>query len=338
MATRLLQQYIIFPSRQTLMGHAQLPEPPDNTFYTDKSSKRSMAALIGCSGWSYDDWVGRFYPAELAKKKGEWLSYYAKFFPTVEINSTFYRVPNDFMVRSWIEKGKQKPGFEFSVKLPQIITHESILKEDAEKAAAQASSFEGICVKPLYDAGLLGGVLVQLTPYFKLEGRESLGRLRALFQMLNTDSYDYAVEFRHRSWLNERGNELAADALEALQEFGVANVILDGPGFPVTRSLTAKHAYVRFHGRNYDIWFKEESEDDYRLNRYDYLYTHDQLTPWEPRLREVIANSERARIYFNNHGRAKAVKNAFQMMDMLELPHEEKDIDIQDQMKLDKFD
>jgi len=296
-----------------------------------------MAALIGCSGWSYDDWVGRFYPTELAKKKGEWLSYYSRYFLTTEINSTFYRVPNEFMVRSWIERGRQKQGFEFSVKLPQMVTHESILKDDAEKAAAQASSFEAICVKPLADAGLLGAVLIQLTPYFKLEGRESLAKLRALFEILNTDSYDYAVEFRHRSWLNERGNELAADVLETLQEFGVANAIVDGPGFPMTRSLTAKHAYVRFHGRNYDIWFKDEAEDDYRINRYDYLYSREELEPWVPRLTEMITNSERTRIYFNNHGNAKAVKNAFQMMDLLGIPHEEKDVDIQDQMKLGGF-
>lgn len=296
-----------------------------------------MAALIGCSGWSYDDWVGRFYPAELAKKKGEWLSYYARYFSTTEINSTFYRVPNEFMVRSWIERGRQKQGFEFSVKLPQMVTHESILKDDVEKAAAQASSFEAMCVRRLADAGLLGAVLIQLTPYFKLEGRESLRKLRALFDMLDTDSYDYAVEFRHRSWLNERGNELAADVLETLQEFGVANAIVDGPGFPMTRSLTAKHAYVRFHGRNYDIWFKDEVEDDYRINRYDYLYSREELEPWVPRLLEMTANSEKTRIYFNNHGNAKAVKNAFQMMDLLGIPHEQKDVDIQDQMKLGGF-
>jgi uncharacterized protein YecE (DUF72 family) len=296
-----------------------------------------MAALVGCSGWSYDDWVGRFYPNEMAAKKGDWFSYYSRYFSTVEVNSTFYHIPNEFMVKSWIEKARQRMGFEFSVKLPQMITHELILKDSAEKAVAQASSFEAICVKPLAEAGLLGGVLIQLSPYFKMTDRESLGRLRALFQMLDTDAHRYAIEFRHRSWLNERGNEITSDAIEVLQEFKVANVIIDGPGFPMTRSLTAKHAYVRFHGRNYDIWFKDEKEDDYRINRYDYLYDHDQLSSWEPRLSEMISNCENAWIYFNNHGRAKAVKNAFQMMDVLGIPHEEKDIDIQDQMTLGGF-
>ena len=61
--------------------------------------------LIGCSGWSYEDWVGRFYPVNLARKKEEWLRYYANYFTTVEINSTFYRPPNEFIVNGWIKKG-----------------------------------------------------------------------------------------------------------------------------------------------------------------------------------------------------------------------------------------
>lgn len=255
----------------------------------------------------------------------------------MEINSTFYRVPNEFVVKSWIEKGSQRPGFEFSVKLPQMITHESILKDAAERAATLASSFEQLCVRPLSDASLLGGVLIQLSPHFRHESAASLGRLRALFQLLDTDTYAYAVEFRHRSWLNEKGNEVVSDALEVLQEFDVANVIVDGPGFPITRSLTSKDAYVRMHGRNYDIWFKDEAEDDYRINRYDYLYTSEQLKSWQPRLEEIVANCDKARIYFNNHGRAKSVKNAFQMMDLLGIAHESKDIDIQDQMTLSGF-
>ncbi|MHB8117895.1 MAG: DUF72 domain-containing protein [Methanothrix sp.] len=76
-----------------------------------------MTILVGCSGWSYDDWVGRFYPMELAKKKGEWFSYYAKYFQTVEINSTFYRPPGELQVQSWIKKAKDLKGFEYSVTL-----------------------------------------------------------------------------------------------------------------------------------------------------------------------------------------------------------------------------
>jgi uncharacterized protein YecE (DUF72 family) len=73
------------------------------------SGRSAMSILVGCSGWSYDDWAGRFYPMELAKKKGEWLTYYAQFFDTVEINSTYYRPPGERQVQSWIKKVKDKP-------------------------------------------------------------------------------------------------------------------------------------------------------------------------------------------------------------------------------------
>jgi uncharacterized protein YecE (DUF72 family) len=94
----------------------------------------TMTILVGCSGWSYDDWVGRFYPMDLARKKGEWFSYYAQFFKTVEINSTFYRPPGDRQVQSWIKKAKDLQGFEYSVKVPQLVTHKALVEDDLERA------------------------------------------------------------------------------------------------------------------------------------------------------------------------------------------------------------
>lgn len=296
-----------------------------------------MAALIGCSGWSYDDWIERFYPASIGSKKSEWLAYYAKFFPTVEINSTFYRVPNSDIVKAWIEKGSKIGKFEFSVKMPEVVTHESIVNGSAEKAAAQASSFETICIEPLANAGLLGSVLVQLSPKFTFDDEKSLNKLRALFEVVNHEKFSYATEFRHRTWLNEAGTDLKADVLDLLREFKITNVIVDGPGFPITRSLTSNVAYVRFHGRNYDIWFRDEKEDDYRINRYDYLYSDEQLNIWKPKIQELMENADQVRVYFNNHGRAKAVKNALFMMDLIGIPHEQKEIIIQDQMTLGEF-
>jgi uncharacterized protein YecE (DUF72 family) len=299
-----------------------------------------MAILIGCSGWSYDDWIERFYPSSMGGKKSEWLGYYGKFFPTVEINSTFYRVPTDDIVRAWVEKGSKIGKFEFSVKMPDIVTHESIVGGSAEKAAAQASSFETICIEPLYNAGLLGSVLIQLSPEFVLDGERSLGKLRTVFEMIRHERFSYATEFRHRSWLNDAGTDLKSDVLDLLKEFKVANVIVDGPGFPITRSLTSNIAYVRFHGRNYDLWFKDEEEfdkDDRRLNRYDFLYSDEQLGLWKSKMEELMQNADQVRVYFNNHGRAKAVKNALQMMDLLGIAHEQKEIEIQEQAKLGEF-
>jgi uncharacterized protein YecE (DUF72 family) len=295
-----------------------------------------MAIMVGCSGWSYDDWVGRFYPIELARKKGEWFSYYSEYFNTVEINSTFYRPPNDFQVQSWIKKARDKKCFEYSVKMPQLVTHRSMVEGDLKKASFWASSFEKICVKPLAEAGLMGCVLLQLSPYFKNEG-SSLCILKGLLDAVSTVEHNYAVEFRHRSWLNESRKEVDSAALDVLKERNVANVLLDGPGLPVTNVETADHAYARFHGRNYDIWFKEEAEDDHRLNRYDYLYDKQQLLPWVSRIRDADIKAAKVRIYFNNHARAKAIKNAFQLMDMLLIEHKSKDIRLQDQFTLGEF-
>ena len=292
-----------------------------------------MKIAVGCSGWSFDDWVGRFYPVELGKKKGEWFAYYSQFFPTVEINSTFYRPPNEFLVRNWVAKAKDVEGFEYSVKMPQLVTHESLVKGEVAKASEQAASFEKICVEPLAAAEKMGCVLLQLSPYFKNEGT-SLHALTSVLDAVDTGKYNYAVEFRHRTWLDEGKREVSAAALEALRERNVAIVLLDGPGFPITKAETADHAYVRFHGRNYDIWYRDEPEDDARLNRYDYLYTEDQLRHWVPRIKEAETRTKKVRVFFNNHGFGKSAKNALQMMDLLGIQHRQKEFKITSQNKL----
>jgi len=295
-----------------------------------------MTILVGCSGWSYDDWVGAFYPAELAKKKREWFDYYAQYFTTVEINSTFYRPPGELQVNSWIKKAKNKMGFEYSLKVPQLVTHKALVEGDKEKAIIWATSFEKTCVMPLAEAGLLGGVLLQLSPYFKSEG-SALDTLKGVLDAVSHQDFDYAVEFRHRSWLGESKKEIDPATLEALRDRNVANVLIDGPGLHVGTEQTADHAYLRFHGRNYDIWYRDEKEDDHRLDRYDYLYKRDQLEPWVPQIKEAELKEAKVRIYFNNHARAKSVRNAFLLMDMLLIEHKQKEIKSQDQFTLGEF-
>lgn len=299
-----------------------------------------MTILVGCSGWSYDDWVGKFYPLNLAGKKGEWFSYYADYFQTVEINSTFYRPPGELQVQSWIKKAKDLKGFEYSVKVPQLVTHKALVDGDVERAIFWAASFEKSCVKPLAEAGLLGGVLLQLSPYFKNDA-SAFAALKGLLDSLSFKEYNYAVEFRHRSWLCDSQKAIDPAVLQALSERNVANVLIDGPGIHAGREQTANHAYVRFHGRNYDIWYqgedKGEKEDYHRLNRYDYLYKKDQLETWVPRIKEAELKAAKVRVYFNNHARSKSVKNAFLLMDMLLIEHRSKEIRLQDQFTLGEF-
>jgi uncharacterized protein YecE (DUF72 family) len=292
-----------------------------------------MTILVGCRGRSYDDWVDGFYPIELANKKGAWFDYYAQYFRTVEINSTFYRPPGEFQVNAWIKKGKDKKGFEYSLKVPQLVTHKALVEGDKEKAIFWATSFEKTCVKPLAEAGLLGGVLFQLSPFYRNEG-PALENLKGVFDVVSHQEFDYAVshqefdyavEFRHDSWLDASRKEIDAEALEILRERNVAKVLIDGPGLHLGSGQTANHSYLRFHGRNYDIWYKEEKEDDHRLDRYDFLYKKDQLDSWVPQIREAELKVTKVRIYFNNHARAKSVRNAFLLMDMLLIEHKEKE-------------
>lgn len=292
--------------------------------------------LTGCSGWSYTDWVDRFYPRELAGRHSEWLRYYAGYFATTEVNSTFYSLPPKSMVDAWISKTRDVERFEFSLKLPKSITHEKLPGGDIEGVASDYLQFTQNCTKPLLDAGKLGAVLIQLPPQLGFSG-ESMTDLEKAFEIISDGRTQFAVEFRNRGWLDTGGRELRAEAIELLDSFGFCTVITDGPAFPSTTAMTADHAYLRFHGRNVDIWYTGADEDDSRINRYDYLYSRGELEGWASRIRSISELVGTARIYFNNHGRAKAAKNALETMDLLGIGHPPKDIRILDQSKLGSF-
>jgi uncharacterized protein YecE (DUF72 family) len=307
---------------------------------------------IGTSGWSYDDWVGPFYPEPLRTKKKDWLEFYGKHFDTVEINSTFYRMPNEWMVKRWVDVGCQLDSFEFSLKLPQAVTHETLVEDRVQDAKKIAEDFEYQVVAPLFDGGLLGCILIQLSPYFqkhdKKTGGDNLVRLEGLFETLSTKEYDYVVELRHSSWLNADRSDLEPEALKLLSEHRVGICKTDGPGFPLTKSETAPHGYIRFHGRNKDIWFKSKKfeaekkasggKSDERFNRYDYLYSKDELNYWVPMVKEALErDGSKERLYFNNHPHGSAVQNAFMMMDLVGLPRKIGDFKMQKQYKIDSF-
>lgn len=307
---------------------------------------------IGTSGWSYDDWVGPFYPEELRRRKSDWLAYYGKHFYTTEINSTFYRMPSPNMVERWINVGNKLNGFEFSVKLPQAVTHEALVEGRDDEAQNTARDFEDIVLEPLAENNLCGAVLIQLSPFFtrfnKKTNEDNLERLEQLFRSFSYDKYMYVAEFRHSSWLNQNQEDLADDTLKLLNSNNIGLCKTDGPGFPKTRSDTAPFGYFRFHGRNSDIWFKgkkfeEEKKSgvstDKRLNRYDYSYSEDELKYWVPMVKKSVAGkkSGKSRIFFNNHPHGQAVQNAFMMMDLMGLPRKLKDVKLQKQFKIDSF-
>ena len=148
-----------------------------------------MEYYLGCSGWSYDGWKGRFYPKELDNRY--WLSYYSQIFDFVEIDSTFYRIPSKFMVNNWSKRTPE--SFRFAVKFPKIITHDKRLK-DVEK---DIERFYDV-MEPLYDKIIV--FLIQLPP--SLQIAEGLDLIKNLQYQLDP-SFRYAIEVRHYSWFNE---------------------------------------------------------------------------------------------------------------------------------------
>jgi uncharacterized protein YecE (DUF72 family) len=313
-----------------------------------------MGIRIGSCGWQYDDWVGPFYPPEKRDRKGEWLEYYGRFFDCVEIDSSFYSVPGRHTVDAWIKKGNRirsgygGPGaprgagdFEFSLKMNQDVTHLKMVEGSAGEAVARARDFETSVCRPLADNGLLGAVLLQLSPYFPMVGKDQRSNvpiLQEILEGLATDKYRYVVEFRHRTWLNSARKEIAPEALELLRGRRAAVCILDGPGFPTTHAQTADHAYIRFHGRNEDIWYKKDKpEGDTRINRYDYLYKEEELNPWVDELRSIDERAREVRVVFNNHGHAKAVHNGLQLRKMLGVEAPGKESAIPKKITLDSF-
>ena len=153
------------------------------------ATNKLLQLYIGCSGWSYSSWQGPFYPANLENK--HWLSYYSQVFNYVEIDSTFYRIPNEFMVKNWARK--TPANFRFTAKFPKIITHDKKLK-NVEK---ELTLFYSV-MKPLKNKLL--ALLIQFPPYLKItEGLEALKQYDFFFD----DNFRYTVEVRHPSWFSD---------------------------------------------------------------------------------------------------------------------------------------
>lgn len=137
------------------------------------------------------------------------------------------------------------------------------------------------------------------------------------------------MELRNKTWIE--GNHLNPKIRAVFEELDVACCMVDGPGFPPIFENTASHAYLRFHGHRKDVWFKGESG----MERYDYEYSLDELSPWAERVEEL--GEETVRIYFNNHPKGKAPKNAMTLMDHLGIAGPRKPVVIQEQKKLEFY-
>ena len=254
--------------------------------------------LIATSGYSYDDWKGVFYPEELPK--GEFLRYYALFFPFVELNFSYYAMPKASNLAGIASRTPD--SFRFSIKAHKSLTHElgPGWKDDA---TAFVRSLE-----PLFSSGRLIAVLVQLPFSFHHtpENRAYLARLLSALAPL-----PIVVEFRNDEWSGDR-------VYDELDRRGVGIVMVDRPDLPglpgPDERVTGDIAYFRFHGRNANEWWNGDA-----TSRYDYLYTREELGAVSTRLRSM-AKKGTLFIAFNNHARGNAVKNSRELKEILE-PH-----------------
>jgi len=255
---------------------------------------------VGPAGWSYADWGGIVYPARRPRGFHE-AGHLAQFFDTIEINTSFYQPLRPDVVRGWISRIESNPNFKFTVKLWQRFTHERAPTRDDEKMFKQG-------LRPLAEAGRLGALLVQFPWSFKNtpENRHYLGSV--FIQFLE---YPLVLEVRHSSW-----NEPDVFQMLAAQNIGFCNIDhpVIGHSLGPSAQATAAVGYVRLHGRNYDQWFLA---DDRPEERYNYLYSLDELGPWATRIQSIAERADAVYVITNNHFRGKAVANALQLVNLL---------------------
>jgi len=250
---------------------------------------------FGVAGWDYKDWWGSVYP--LAPQRGfDPLAYLARYYDTIEINSTFYGAGSARTSINWTHRVRGHPQFRFTAKLWKRFTHDRGEPWNSDDVSQVHAALE-----PLAAEGRLGCVVAQFPWSFKRapENEDWLGDLiRAFFD------FPLAIEVRHSSW-----NDSSFYA--ALSEQGVGIVNIDQPVFRHSikpgATVTAPTGYVRLHGRNFDNWFREEAQSH---ERYDYLYTAEELTGWLVRIRSIASQARDTYVVTNNHYLGKAPANA----------------------------
>ena len=250
---------------------------------------------IGTSGWWYADWQGIVYPD---LDRHDPLTFMARYFDALEINVPFYRDVNIAMSSSWLRRIEPFPRFLFTSKIHQRFTH---LRQDAFDCRDFHASLSGL--EPLKEAGRLNVILAQFPWSFRDDPshRDWICRIRDA-----SEEYRLAVELRHDSWLRD-------DAMAFLRSAAVGFCNIDQPAhdhcIPPTEHVFSSVGYVRLHGRNHARWF----DHDEASQRYDYLYTEQELDSWVARIRNIGQQAEQTFVFANNHFRGQAPANALEL-------------------------
>jgi uncharacterized protein YecE (DUF72 family) len=290
---------------------------------------------IGTCSWADEALTKYWYPKEVPAR--ERLRWYAEHFSTVEVDSTYYRVPERSMVQGWADRTPD--DFVMHVKAFGLMTRHPVKLEQLPEHLREGMPVDErgrvdrppreqralvFCeflsaLEPLRETGKLGGILFQLPPYVVWKPA-SLDYLEWARNQLGDDKM--LVEFRHRSWFEE---DVMPEVLKWLEERRMAYVTVDAPkvdakNVPATVvAATSGLAYVRFHGRNAATWNRRGGS---AAERFDHLYSEDELREWVESLRELSSRSEEAYAFFNNNnqtnGVAQAPAGAFLLRKLLE--------------------
>jgi len=254
-------------------------------------------ARVGTSGYSFKDWVGPFYPPGI--RATDQLGFYARHFDCLEVNVSYYRVPDARLFESMAQRSPN--GFAFVVKLHGDMTHRSSADDALYERFRRA-------LVPLDERAALHGLLAQFPYRFRntQANRAFVAGLRDRF-----DGRPLYVEFRHASWILEA-------TFDWLRKLGIGYVSVDEPPLPglvpPVACATTNVGYVRLHGRNALNWFAAGERTG---DRYDYLYGEKELREWAARIRNLSADTRQIFVFFNNCHRGQAPANARTMQTLL---------------------
>ena len=235
---------------------------------------------VGCSGWQYKHWRGNFYPTELPLKR--WFEHYTGVFDTVEINNSFYRLPEAATFADWAARAPRE--FLFAVKASRFLTHMKKLKDPEEPVDRFFSRARSLGQR-------LGPVLYQLPPGWAVDP----GRLAHFLSILPRDVI-HVIEFREPSWYTSQVYAL-------LERHAVSLCLHDMPGSATGRVRVGPHVYVRFHGAS---------------GRYDGSYPDGRLAEWAGWLQQSAGKGTQSFVYFNNDVGGHAPRNALVLRQHLE--------------------
>jgi uncharacterized protein YecE (DUF72 family) len=262
---------------------------------------------VGPAGWSYPDWAGYVYPARRPKGFHE-ATFLAEFFDTIEINTSFYQPLRPDHAAQWIDRVAANPRFVFTAKLWQRFTHDTFSIDAGTAPADERAVRAGFDV--LRAANKLGAVLLQF-PFSFHRTKETVAYLSAVLKRFA--DYPLVVEVRHETWN-------APETLALLREHGAGFCNIDQPiigkSLAPSAQATSPVGYVRLHGRRYDTWFSDDAAIPAH-ERYNYLYSPEELAPWITRIRKVTEHASNTFAVTNNHFQGKSVVNALQLISIL---------------------